>query len=49
MKIVYVILKDGRYVEVTKEEYDNFDGEKFWASPWWRFDIAHTLLIQLRY
>lgn len=49
MKVVFVIRSKEGYKEVTKEEYDNFDGEKFCASPWWRQDIVAAWLLQLRY
>jgi len=49
MKVVYVILKDGEYTEVSKEEYDSFEGEKFFGPPFWRMIIVQEWLIQLRW
>ena len=49
MKVVYVILKDGHWTEVSREEYDNFDGKKFFASPWWRMHLVQDMLLQLRH
>ena len=49
MKVVWVILKDGEYQEVSKEEYDTFDGEKFMAPPFWRLMLVGELLLPLRW
>lgn len=49
MKVVYVIHKDGHWTEVSKEEYDNFSGEKFAASPWWKIQLVQDWLLQLRW
>ena len=49
MKIVYVILKDKYYQEVSREEYDAFDGEKFSAPSFWRLMLVGELLLPLRW
>ena len=49
MKIVYIILRDNHYQEVSKEEYDAFDGEKFFAPPFWRLMLVGELLLPLRW
>lgn len=48
MKIVYVVFKNGTWTEVSREEYDNFDGRKFFASPWWRMQLIQDWLLTLR-
>lgn len=49
MKFVWVILKDNRYQEVSKEEYDAFDGEKFMAPSHWGLMLATSILLPLRW
>ena len=49
MKVVWVILKDDKYQEVSKEEYDAFDGEKFIAPSHWRLMLIGELLLPLRW
>ena len=49
MIVVWVVLKDGRYQEVSKEEYDAFDGEKFMAPSYWRLMLGAAFLLPLRW
>lgn len=48
MKRVYII-NDGKYREVSKEEYNAFEGEKFIAPPHWRMMIIAEMLLLYRY
>lgn len=48
MKVVYVICNDG-YKEVSKEEYDSFEGEKFFGPPHWRLMLIAEMLLKYRY
>ena len=49
MKVVYIILKDGRYQEVLEEEYRAFEGEKFISCPFWRSILVSKMLLSFRY
>ena len=48
MQVVYVI-NDGRYHEVSREEYDAFEGEKFFTCPHWRLMLVAEMLLKYRY
>lgn len=49
MKIVYVILKDEKYQEVSREEYEDFEGEKYILPSFWRLMLVVELLLPYRY
>ena len=49
MKVVYVIHDDNGYREVSREEYDVFEGEKFSAPPHWRLMLVAEMLLPYRY
>ena len=49
MRRVFVIFKDENYREVSHEEYDAFDGEKFTAPPHWRMLTIYEWLLSYRY
>lgn len=49
MKIVYVILKDKKYQEVSREEYEEFDGEKHILPSFWRLMLVGEFLLPYRY
>ena len=48
MKVVWVILKNHKYQEVSKEEYDAFEGEKYMLPSYWRLMLATSILLPLR-
>ena len=49
MQIVYVILKDNKYQEVPREEYDAFEGEKWILPSHWRLTMVASMLLPYRY
>ena len=49
MKFLYYIVKSDKMNEVSKEEHDAFDGEKYRLPSTWKTMIVTEMLLPLRY
>lgn len=49
MKFEYFIKVNGKFQQVSYEEYSSFDGEKEKRPDTWRYNILHKLLVPYRW
>lgn len=49
MKVVYIIAKGDWYKEVSKEEWDKFEGEKHIVPGHWKLMMVTEWLLKYRY
>ena len=49
MKILFYVIKEGKMQEVSKEEYDAFEGEKYCLPSTWRLMLVAEMLLPLRW